>query len=66
MSSDLVRLGGLAAMVDGMLWIANDLRGRLSPDDWDSSSSNDLVTNAIDSVALLVLLVALVSLQARQ
>jgi hypothetical protein len=68
MSPDLVRLGGLAAMLDGMLWIANDLGGRLSPDpdDWDCNSSYDLVTNAIDSAAFLVLLAALVGLHARQ
>jgi hypothetical protein len=61
MSPDLVRLGGLAAMLDGMLWMANDLGGRLrhDPDDWDCNSSYDLVTNAIDSAAFLVLLAAL-------
>ena len=68
MSPVLVRLGGLAAMLDGMLWIANDLGGRLSPDpdNWDCNSSYDLVTNAIDSAAFLVLLAALVGLHARQ
>ena len=68
MSPVLVRLGGLAAMLDGMLWIANDLGGRLShdPDDRDCNSSYDLVTNAIDSAAFLVLLAALVGLHARQ
>lgn len=61
-------MGGLAAMLDGILWIANDLGGRLSPDpdDWDCNSSYDLVTNAIDSAAFLVLLIALVGLHARQ
>src|SRR5215208_5477628 len=55
-------------MLDGILWIADDLGGRLSPDpdDWDCNSSYDLVTNAIDSAAFLVLLVALVGLHARQ
>lgn len=55
-------------MLDGILWIANDLGGRLSPDpdDWDCNSSYDLITNAIDSAAFLVLLVALVGLHARQ
>src|SRR5215218_596296 len=67
-SSGVIRWGGLAAMVGGVLWIADDLGGRLSPDpdDWDCNSSYDLVTNAIDSAAFLVLLVALVGLHARQ
>jgi hypothetical protein len=67
-SLGLIRWGGLAAMLDGILWIADDLGGRLSPDpdDWDCNSSYDLVTNAIDSAAFLVLLVALVGLHARQ
>jgi hypothetical protein len=55
-------------MLDGILWIADDLGGRLSPDpdDWNCNSSYDLVTNAIDSAAFLVLLVALVGLHVQQ
>lgn len=55
-------------MLDGILWIADDLGGRLSPDpdDWDCDSTYDLVTNAIDSAAFLVLLVALAGVHALQ
>lgn len=66
--STLVRWGGLAAMLDGILWVVNDLGGRLSPDpdDWDCNSSYDYLTNAIDSTAFLLLVVGLVGLHARQ
>src|SRR5215207_6944364 len=55
-------------MLDGLLWVANDLGGRLSPDpdDWDCNSPYDYLTNAIDSAAFLLLLVGLVGLHARQ
>ena len=67
-TAQLVRWGGLAAMLDGLLWVANDLCGRLSPDpdDWDCNSAYDYLTNAIDSAAYLLLLVGLVGLHARQ
>lgn len=63
-----MRWGGLAAILDGVLWIANDLGGRLSPgpDDWECNSSYDYLTNAIDSAAFLILLLGLVGLHARQ
>src|SRR5215203_4704136 len=67
-SLGLIRWGGLAAMLDGILWVVNDLGGRLSPDpdDWNCNSSYDYLTNAIDSAAYLLLLVGLVGLHARQ
>jgi hypothetical protein len=55
-------------MLDGLLWVVNDLDDRSSPDpdDWDCNSLYDYLTNAIDSTAFLLLLVGLVGLHARQ
>ncbi len=51
-------------MVAGLAWIAKDIGGRVSPDPdyWNCNSSYDYLLNLIDTVAFLVLSLALFGL----
>jgi hypothetical protein len=64
----LLRRGWLVALVAGVLWVANDLAGRLSPDpdDWDCNSLWDYATNALDLAAFFLTAAAVVALHVRQ
>jgi hypothetical protein len=64
----LLRRGWLVALAAGVLWVANDLAGRLSPDpdDWDCNSLWDYATNALDLAAFFLTAAAVVALHVRQ
>jgi hypothetical protein len=55
---------GWTGVIAGLGWIAKDIGGRLSPDPdyWDCNSSYDYALNAIDTIAFLFLVPALVGL----
>jgi hypothetical protein len=55
---------GWAAILAGFGWIAKDIGGRLSPDPdyWDCNSSYDYALNAIDTMAFILLVPAVVGL----
>ena len=57
---------GTSTMVAGFAWVAKDVGGRVSPDPdyWDCNSSYDYLLNGVDTVAFLILALALLGLRA--
>lgn len=62
----LIRWGGLAAIVDGLLWLLHAAVALSGPAYWDASSGADYLAVALYSAALLGLLPALLALHAEQ
>lgn len=62
----LIRWGGVAAIVDGLLWLLHAVVALSEPAYWDASSGVDYLAVASYSAALLGLLPALLALHVQQ